>query len=152
MVAIQKPFLIIAEDKLSASIVRSLIDVGNNKVYVVVAGNYQNIPSLIRTYQINYNGKFDYIAIFNANSDDDFDREEKISMIRFLCNVEKSQENIGIFWFRDNIETELHLPQLNTANMAEITGALRKDAAEMKQSPTIVEIQKFVDTLTKKIK
>ena len=82
MVAIQKPFLIIAEDKLSASIVRSLIDVGNNKVYVVVAGNYQNIPSLIRTYQINYNGKFDYIAIFNANSDDDFDREEKISMIR----------------------------------------------------------------------
>ena len=45
MVAIQKPFLIIAEDKLSASIVRSLIDVGNNKVYVVVAGNYQNIPS-----------------------------------------------------------------------------------------------------------
>lgn len=77
MVAIQKPFLIIAEDKLSASIVRSLIDVGNNKVYVVVAGNYQNIPSLIRTYQINYNGKFDYIAIFNANSDDDFDREEK---------------------------------------------------------------------------
>ena len=34
--------------------------------------------------------------------------------------------------------------------MSEITGALRKDAAEMKQSPTIVEIQKFVDTITKK--
>ena len=73
-------------------------------------------------------------------------------MIRFLCNAEKSQENIGIFCFRNNIETELHLPQLNTAKMAEITGALRKDAAEMKQSPTIVEIQKFVDTITKNIK
>lgn len=150
MAAIQKPFLIIAEDKLSASIVRTLIDAGNNKVYVAVAGNYQNISSMVCTYQINHNGKFDYIAIFNANSDDDFDRKEKISMVRFLCNAEKSRENVGIFCFRNNIETELHLPRLNTASMAEITDTLKKNAAEMKQSPTIVEIQKFVDTIIEK--
>lgn len=77
MVEVQKPFLIIAEDGLSASIVRTLIDVGNNKVYMAVAGSYQNIPSMIRTYQINHPGEFNYIAVFNANSDDDFIWEEK---------------------------------------------------------------------------
>lgn len=150
MEEVQKPFLIIAEDELSASIVRTLIDVGNNKVYMAVAGSYQNIPSMIRTYQINYKGEFDYIAIFNANSDDDFEREEKIAMVKNLCRAEKSQENIGVFCFRNNIETELHLPQMDTASMAEITDTLKKNAAEMKQSPTIVEIQKFIDTIAKK--
>lgn len=150
MVEVQKPFLIIAEDGLSASIVRTLIDVGNNKVYMAVAGSYQNIPSMIRTYQINHPGEFNYIAVFNANSDDDFIWEEKILMVKNLSRAEKSMENIGIFYFRNNIETELHLPQMDTASMAEITDTLKKNAAEMKQSPTIVEIQKFIDTIAKK--
>lgn len=149
MEEVQKPFLIIAEDELSASIVRTLIDVGTNQVYVVAVWDYLRIPSMIRTYQINYKGEFDYIAIFNANSDDDFEREEKIAMVKNLCRAEKSQENIGIFCFRNNIETELHLPQMDTASMAEITDTLKKNAAEMKQSPTIVEIQKFIDTIKK---
>ena len=148
MAEVQKPFLIIAEDELSASIVRTLIDVGTNQVYVVAVWDYLRIPSMIRTYQINYKGEFDYIAIFNANSDDDFEREEKIAMVKNLCRAEKSQENIGIFCFRNNIETELHLPRLNTASR--IIRALKKNAAEMKQSPTIVEIQKFIDTIAKK--
>lgn len=150
MAEVQKPFLIVAEDELSASIVRTLIDVGDNTVYVKPAGSYQRIPSMIRTYQINHAGEFDYIAIFNANSDDDFEREEKIAMVKYLTRAEKSMENIGIFCFRNNIQTELHLPQLDTASIAEITDALKKNAAEMKQSPTIVEIQKFVDNVTKK--
>lgn len=150
MAEVQKPFLIVAEDELSASIVRTLIDVGNNKVYVEPAGSYQRIPSTIRTYQINHPGEFTYIAVFNANSDDDFEREEKTAMVKYLARAEKSMENIGIFCFRNNIETELHLPQMDTASIAEITDALKKNAAEMKQSPTIVEIQKFVDNVTKK--
>ena len=149
MAEVQKSFLIIAEDELSASIVRTLIDVGNNKVYMAVAGSYQNIPSMIRTYQINHPGEFNYIAVFNANSDDDFIWEEKILMVKNLSRAEKSQENIGVFCFRDNIETELDLPRLNTASR--IIRALKKNAAEMKQSPTIVEIQKFIDTIAKKI-
>lgn len=148
MEEVQKPFLIIAEDVVEAYIVRTLIDVGDNKVYVVATGSYQRIPSMIRTYQINHPGEFDYIAIFNANSHDDFEREEKIAMVRNLCRAEKSQENIGVFCFRNNIETELHLPRLNTASR--IIRALKKNAAEMKQSPTIVEIQKFIDTIAKK--
>lgn len=148
MEEVQKPFLIISEDVVEAYIVRTLIDVGDNKVYVEAAGSYQRIPSMIRTYQINHPGEFDYIAIFNANSHDDFEREEKIAMVRNLCHAEKSQENIGVFCFRDNIETELHLPRLNTASR--IIRALKKNAAEMKQSPTIVEIQKFIDTIAKK--
>lgn len=148
MAEVQKPFLIIPEDVVEAYIVRTLIDVGDNKVYVEAAGSYQRIPSMIRTYQINHPGEFDYIAIFNANSHDDFEREEKIAMVRNLCRAEKSQENIGVFCFRDNIETELHLPRLNTASR--IIRALKKNAAEMKQSPTIVEIQKFIDTIAKK--
>lgn len=148
MEEVQKPFLIIAEDVVEAYIVRTLIDVGNNKVYAGVAWNYQNIPSMIRTYQINHKGEFDYIAIFNANSDDDFEREEKIAMVKNLTRAEKSIENIGVFCFRNNIETELHLPRLNTASR--IIRALKKNAAEMKQSPTIVEIQKFIDTIAKK--
>lgn len=148
MEEVQKPFLIISEDVVEAYIVRTLIDVGDNKVYVEAAGSYQRIPSMIRTYQINHPGEFDYIAIFNANSHDDFEREEKIAMVRNLCRAEKSQENIGVFCFRDNIETELHLPRLNTASR--IIRALKKNAAEMKQSPTIVEIQKFIDTIAKK--
>lgn len=148
MAEVQKPFLIISEDVVEAYIVRTLIDVGDNKVYVEAAGSYQRIPSMIRTYQINHPGEFDYIAIFNANSHDDFEREEKIAMVRNLCRAEKSQENIGVFCFRDNIETELHLPRLNTASR--IIRALKKNAAEMKQSPTIVEIQKFIDTIAKK--
>ncbi len=148
MEEVQKPFLIIAEDVVEAYIVRTLIDVGDNKVYVEAAGSYQRIPSMIRTYQINHPGEFDYIAIFNANSHDDFEREEKIAMVRNLCRAEKSQENIGVFCFRNNIETELHLPRLNTASR--IIRALKKNAAEMKQSPTIVEIQKFIDTIAKK--
>lgn len=149
MAEVQKPFLIVAEDELSASIVRTLIDVGNNKVYVEPAGSYQRIPSTIRTYQINHPGEFTYIAVFNANSDDDFIWEGKIAMVKNLARAEKSMETIGMFCFRNNIETELHLPQLDTASIAEITDALKKNAAEMKQSPTIVEIQKFVDTITK---
>lgn len=148
MAEVQKPFLIIPEDVVEAYIVRTLIDVGDNKVYVEAAGSYQRIPSMIRTYQINHPGEFDYIAIFNANSHDDFEREEKIAMVRNLCRAEKSQENIGVFCFRNNIETELHLPRLNTASR--IIRALKKNAAEMKQSPTIVEIQKFIDTIAKK--
>lgn len=148
MEEVQKPFLIIAEDVVEAYIVRTLIDVGDNKVYVEATGSYQRIPSMIRTYQINHPGEFDYIAIFNANSHDDFEREEKIAMVRNLCRAEKSQENIGVFCFRNNIETELHLPRLNTASR--IIRALKKNAAEMKQSPTIVEIQKFIDTIAKK--
>lgn len=148
MEEVQKPFLIIAEDVVEAYIVRTLIDVGDNKVYVEGAGSYQRIPSMIRTYQINHPGEFDYIAIFNANSHDDFEREEKIAMVRNLCRAEKSQENIGVFCFRNNIETELHLPRLNTASR--IIRALKKNTAEMKQSPTIVEIQKFIDTIAKK--
>lgn len=148
MAEVQKPFLIIAEDVVEAYIVRTLIDVGDNKVYVEATGSYQRIPSMIRTYQINHTGEFDYIAIFNANSHDDFEREEKILMVKNLCRAEKSQENIGVFCFRDNIETELHLPRLNTASR--IIRALKKNAAEMKQSPTIVEIQKFIDTIAKK--
>lgn len=148
MAEVQKPFLIIPEDVVEAYIVRTLIDVGDNKVYVEAAGSYQRIPSMIRTYQINHPGEFDYIAIFNANSHDDFEREEKIAMVRNLCCAEKSQENIGVFCFRNNIETELHLPRLNTASR--IIRALKKNAAEMKQSPTIVEIQKFIDTIAKK--
>ena len=148
MEEVQKPFLIIAEDVVEAYIVRTLIDVGDNKVYVEAAGSYQRIPSMIRTYQINHPGEFDYIAIFNANSHDDFEREEKIAMVRNLCRAEKSQENIGVFCFRNNIETELHLPRLNTASR--IIRALKKNAAEMKQSPTIVEIQKFIDTIARK--
>lgn len=148
MAEVQKPFLIIPEDVVEAYIVRTLIDVGDNKVYVEAAGSYQRIPSMIRTYQINHPGEFDYIAIFNANSHDDFEREEKIAIVRNLCRAEKSQENIGVFCFRDNIETELHLPRLNTASR--IIRALKKNAAEMKQSPTIVEIQKFIDTIAKK--
>ena len=142
--------MILAEDALSAAIVRTLTDMGDNKVYMVDARCYQNIASMIRTYQITCPEEFDYIAVFNANSHDDFEREERIAMIKNLCRAEKSPENIGIFCFRNNIETELHLPQLNTASMAEITDALKKNAAELKQSPTIVEIQKFVDTVTKK--
>lgn len=150
MAEVQKSFLIIAKDELSASIVRTLIDVGNNKVYMAVARSYQNIPSMIRTYQINHPREFNYIAVFNANSDDDFIREEKILMVKNLSRAEKSIEDIGIFCFCNDIETELHLPQLNTASIAEITDALKRNAAEMKQSPTIVEIQKFIDTIAKK--
>ena len=150
MTEVQKPFLIIAEGVVDACIVRTLIDAGNNKTYMANARRYQNIASMIRTYQITCPGEFDYIAVFNANSHDDFEREEKIAMIKNLCRAEKSPENIGIFCFRNNIETELHLPRLNTASIAEITDALKKNAAELKQSPTIVEIQKFVDTVTKK--
>lgn len=150
MAEVQKPFLIIAEDVVEAYIVRTLIDVGDNKVYVEAAGSYQRISSMIRTYQINHPGEFDYITIFNANSHDDFDREEKIAMVRNLSRAGKLMEDIGIFCFCNDIETELHLPQLNTASIAEITDALKRNAAEMKQSPTIVEIQKFIDTIAKK--
>lgn len=148
MAEVQKPFLIIAEDVVEAYIVRTLIDVGDNKVYVEAAGSYQRIPSTIRTYQINHPGEFNYIAIFNANRNDDFSREEKIAMVRNLCRAKKSIENIGIFCFRNNIETELNLPRLNTASG--VIKALTKNIIKMKQSPTIIEIQKFIDTITNK--
>lgn len=148
MAEVQISFLILAEDALSAAIVRTLTDMGDNKVYMVDARCYQNIASMIRTYQITYPGEFDYIAVFNANRDDRFEREEKITMVKNLSYAEKSPENIGIFCFRNNIETELHLPQLYTASTAEITDTLKRNAAEMRQSPTIVEIQKFIDSIT----
>lgn len=150
MAKVQKSFLILAEDTLSAVTVETLIDMGDNKVYMVDAGSYQNISSMIRTYQITCPGEFDYIAVFNANSDDEVEREEKIAMVKNLSYAEKSPENIGIFCFRNNIETELHLPQLNDSNISEITDCLKRNAEEMKQSPTIIEIQKFVDTIIKK--
>lgn len=150
MAEVQKPFLIVAEDAVSAYIVRTLIDVDKNKVYVEPAGSYQRIPSMIRTYQINHAGEFDYIAIFNANSDDDFEREEKINMVKYLTRAEKSMENIGIFCFRNNIQTELHLPRPDNSSLLDLAIALKKNAAKIKQSPTIVEIQEFVDNVTKK--
>lgn len=150
MAEVQKPFLIVAEDVVSATIVRTLIDVGNNKVYMEPAGSYQRIPSTIRTYQNNHAGEFDYIAIFNANSDDDFEREEKIAMVKYLTRTKKSMESIGVFCFRNNIQTELHLPRPDNSSLLDLAIVLKKNAAEMKQSPTIVEIQKFVDTVTKK--
>lgn len=150
MAEVQRSFLILAEDALSAAIVRTLTDMGDNKVYMVDARCYQNISSMIRTYQITCPGEFDYIAVFNANRDNRFEREEKIAMVKNLSYSEKSPENIGIFCFRNNIETELHLPQLNDSNISEIMDCLKRNAAEMRQSPTIVEIQKFIDTIAKK--
>lgn len=150
MAEVQKSFLILAGDTFSAAIVRTLIDIGDNECYMVNAGCYQNISSMIRTYQFTYPGEFNYIVIFNANSNDNSVRKEKIAMIKNLSYAEKTSENIGIFCFRNNIEAELHLPQLNNSNISEITDCLKRSAKEMKQSPTIVEIQKFVDTIIKK--
>lgn len=150
MAEVQKPFLIVADDVVNAYIVRTLIDVGNNKAYVEAEENYLRIPLMIRRYQNNHAGEFDYIAVFNANSDDDLEREEKIAMVKNLCRSKKSPENIGVFCFRDNIQTELHLPRPDNSSLLDLAIALKKNAAELKQSPTIVEIQKFVDTVTKK--
>lgn len=142
-----KPIILITESRTDASIVRSLIDTLDRKVYLVESGTYQNIASTLRTQYLNYGDAFCYIAVFDADSSDSFVRREKLNMVRFLSKAERHSENIGVFCFRNTIEAELGIKLNNKSSKESLIEALKERAEQMKQSATIKEIQQFIDEL-----
>lgn len=143
----KKSIMLITEGQTDASIIRSLIDAHDRKVYMVATGGYQNIASMIRTQYLIHGDGFYYIAVFDSDNSDNSVRIRKLEMVRFLSKADLHQEIIGVFCFRNTIEKELGLPRICRANNESLIDALKKGAGQMKQqSDTIKEIQKFIDS------
>lgn len=141
------PLFLVTEGQLDAPIICSLINTGDRQVYMIVAGGYQNIASALRTQYLMYGDDYNYIAVFDSDSNDESDRVERISMVKYLSGADLHSRNVGIFCFRGSIEKELGLPKLSKADKTAIIEVLKTQKSEMQKCKTIIEIQEFIDQL-----
>lgn len=141
----KKPIMLITEGQTDASIIRSLIDAHDRKVFMVLAGGYQNIASMIRTQYLIHGDEFCYIAVFDSDSSDNSVRLRKLDMVQSLSKAALHPEIIGVFCFRNTIEKELGLQNTNKSNNKLLIEVLKERSEQMKQCDTIREIQEFID-------
>lgn len=141
------PLFLVTEGQLDAPIICSLINTGERKVYMIVAGGYQNIASALRTQYLMYGDEYNYIAVFDSDSNEEKVRMERISMVKHLSGADFHSSNIGIFCFRDTLEKELGLPKLSNTDKTVIIEVLKIRKSEMQKCKTILEIQEFIDHL-----
>lgn len=142
-----KPLFLVTEGQLDAPIICSLINTGERIVYMIVAGGYQNIASALRTQYLMYGDEYNYIAVFDSDSNDESVRMERISMVKYLSGADFHLSNIGVFCFRETLEKELGLPKLSKADKTLIIEVLKTRKSEMQKCKTIMEIQKFINQL-----
>ena len=141
------PLFLVTEGQLDAPIICSLINTGVRHVYMIVAGGYQNIASALRTQYLMYGDDYNYIAVFDSDSNDESDRLERISMVKYLSGADLHSRNVGIFCFRGSIEKELGLPKLSKADKTGLIEVLKTRKSEIQKCKTIIEIQEFIDQL-----
>ena len=148
--AFLKPLILITEGATDASIICSIINTGDRKVFMVTAGGYHNIASMVRTYYLMYGDDYNYIAVFDSDSDADDVRNERLTMVKNLSRAHSHSNNIGIFCFRNTIEKELKLPFSNTKGVdkTELSKILKEGKSELRMCDTIREIQEFVNRLS----
>lgn len=142
-----KPLFLVTEGQLDAPIICSLINTGERIVYMIVAGGYQNIASALRTQYLMYGDEYNYIAVFDSDSNDESVRMERISMVKYLSGADFHLSNIGVFCFRNSLEEELGLPKLSNTDKTAIIEVLKIRKSEMQKCKTILEIQEFIDQL-----
>ena len=142
-----KPLFFVTEGQLDAPIICSLINSGKRKVYMIVADDYQNIASVLRTQYLMYGDEYYYIAVFDSDSYDERVRMERISMVKYLSGADFHLSNIGVFCLRKTLEKELGLPKLSKADKTAIIEVLKTRKSEMQKCKTILEIQEFIDQL-----
>ena len=144
-----KPLILITEGKIDASIICSIINIGDRNVFTVSAGGYQNIASMLRTYYLMYGDDYNYIAVFDSDSDYPYNSKERLAMVINLSRTYYHSENIGIFCFRNTIEKELGLPPFTKGgDQYKLIKVIRARKEEMLECDTIKEIQAFVNQLS----
>ena len=142
-----KPLFLVTEGQLDAPIICSLINTDKRKVYMIVAGGYQNIASALRTQYLMCGDEYYYIAVFDSDSNDESVRMERISMVKYRSGADFHSINIGVFCFRKTLEKELGLPKLSKADKTKIIEVLKTRKFEMQKCKTIMEIQNFINQL-----
>ena len=80
-----KPLFLVTEGQLDAPIICSLINTDKRKVYMIVAGGYQNIASALRTQYLMCGDEYYYIAVFDSDSNDESVR--MVFIIKFVFNA-----------------------------------------------------------------
>lgn len=145
---ILKPVILITEGRTDAPIICSLINTGERKVYMVPAGGFQRIASTLRTQYLMNGDSHYYIAVFDSDSEEDSEREERLAMVRNLSKASYHQKHIGIFCFRNNLEKELGITVPKQGDKAALIQQMVENKDRMMQSKTIVEIQRFIDSFS----
>lgn len=142
-----KPIILVTEGKTDIAVICSLIDTAGHIIYPVEAGGYHNIASTLRTMYLMYGDAYNYIAVFDSDSDMPSVKQERLSMIRYLSKADMHTDIIGVFCFSKDIESELGITVAEKQDKEHLVKALRQRGDQMKRSETIREIQQFINGL-----
>lgn len=144
---ILKPIILIAESATDASVIASLVDTGNRILYMINAGGYHNISSVVRTQYLMHGDSMGYIAVFDSDSENENVCQERLATVKYLSRAEMHPDRIGIFCFSPDIEHDLGLIKVNKNNKEELKQYLTNNLSTIKINKVIVDIQRFIDGL-----
>lgn len=141
---------IIVEGETDAAILHTLLDCKHfDSVHQVPAGGYSNLSSVAKTIRLLESPRESndrIIIAFDADSQSEQVRNDKVSMMRQLTSAEYDKR-IGVFCFMPTIDQYLFPNdfQLVKGNKNKLIDYLKNNFAALKEKDLIKEIQVFID-------
>lgn len=136
---------ILSEGNTDRSIIRTLLNCDEYRVYAPEVCGFANMAALARTLRLMINSNDKILIAFDADTVKEDSANEKIARMRFLSKADMAN-NIGVFCFIPQIESIFpENTRFNKGNVAELTRVLQKNIEIIKQNDIIKNMQAFVN-------
>lgn len=142
-----KRLYFVVEGETDARIIMTLLDCKDyEKVFVNVAHGMSAMSSIAATLRLMLEPQDRIIVVFDSDSTDEFEIQDKIATMRYLSRADVSQVKIGVFCMVPDIEMALFdNPKKAFQGIDAIVDYMRANIESIKQKQIIKDIQSFID-------
>lgn len=136
---------ILSEGNTDRSIIRTLLNCDEYRVYAPEVCGFANMAALARTLRLMINSNDKILIAFDADTVNEDSANEKIARMRFLSKADMAN-NIGVFCFIPQIESIFPAnTRFNKENIEELKSILKTNLETIKQNTIINQMQMFVN-------